>query len=44
MTDQNGHQGRARRARLGGEVEPPPPAPVGTVRVVTGSRARQVND
>ncbi|MFB8443598.1 hypothetical protein ACFC7A_31590 [Streptomyces niveus] len=40
MTD----QGRSDRARLGGEVEPPPRAPVGTVRMVTGSRARQVND
>ncbi|MGW1658432.1 hypothetical protein [Streptomyces atratus] len=36
--------GGSERARLGGVVEPPPPAPVGTVRMVTGSRARQVND
>jgi len=42
MTDQDGDQGGSKRARLGGVVEPPPPSPVGTVRAVTGSRARQV--
>ncbi|WP_367428477.1 hypothetical protein [Streptomyces celluloflavus] len=32
------------RARLGGVVGPAPGAPPGTVQVVTGTRARQVND
>ncbi|HEY9327087.1 MAG TPA: hypothetical protein VIS09_02415 [Streptomyces sp.] len=44
MTDQDKNQGGAERSLLGGVVEPPPPAPVGTVRRVAGSRARQVND
>ncbi|MFJ7416728.1 hypothetical protein ACIQWZ_38935 [Streptomyces sp. NPDC098077] len=44
MTVQEGDQAGAERARLGAVVEPPPPAPVGTVRAVTGNRARQVND
>lgn len=44
MTDQGGAQDRPEQTRLGGVVEPPPPAPLGTVRVVTGSQARQVND
>ncbi|MFH8993357.1 hypothetical protein [Streptomyces sp. NPDC017940] len=44
MTDQGGVQDGPEQTRLGGVVEPPPPAPLGTVRVVTGSRARQVND
>ncbi|MEU8489274.1 hypothetical protein [Streptomyces sp. NPDC048641] len=44
MTDQGGVQDGSEQTRLGGVVEPPPPSPLGTVRVVTGSRARQVND
>ncbi|MEK8141637.1 hypothetical protein NKH18_00625 [Streptomyces sp. M10(2022)] len=44
MTDHGEEQNASERARLGGVAEPPPPAPVGTVRVITGSQARQVND
>ncbi|WP_143674136.1 hypothetical protein [Streptomyces caniscabiei] len=43
MAEHGETQGESGRAHLG-DVEPPPGAPVGTVRVVTGSRARQVND
>ncbi|MGW5679535.1 hypothetical protein ACWEV4_31415 [Streptomyces sp. NPDC003860] len=43
MADQGEAQTGSERARLGA-VEPPPGAPAGTVRTVTGSRARKVND
>ncbi|MFD7102796.1 hypothetical protein [Streptomyces celluloflavus] len=44
LAEEDETQGGPARARLGGVVEPPPGAPPGTVRVVTGTRARQVND
>ncbi|MDX3589007.1 hypothetical protein OG920_45480 [Streptomyces europaeiscabiei] len=43
MAERGETQGGAERGRLGGTVEPPPGAPPGTVRVVTGTRARQVS-
>jgi hypothetical protein len=43
MADQSEAQTQSGRARLGA-VEPPPGAPAGTVRMVTGTRARQVSD
>jgi hypothetical protein len=43
MADQSEAQMWSARARLGA-VELPPGAPAGTVRVVVGNRARQVND
>uniref|UniRef100_UPI002F917E44 hypothetical protein n=1 Tax=Streptomyces sp. NBC_01562 TaxID=2975879 RepID=UPI002F917E44 len=44
MAEQGETQDGAEQARLGGAVEPPPGAPPGTVRVFTGTTARQVND
>lgn len=43
MAEHGETQDESARAHLGA-VEPPPGAPVGTARVVTGSRARKVND
>ncbi|MGW4221555.1 hypothetical protein ACWEJZ_31655 [Streptomyces bacillaris] len=43
MTDQSEAQTWSTRARPGA-VELPPGPPAGTVRTVTGTRARQVND
>ncbi|MFG3105101.1 hypothetical protein ACGFZL_31925 [Streptomyces sp. NPDC048182] len=43
MADQSEAQTWSTWARPGA-VEPPPGAPAGTVRMVTGTRARQVND
>ncbi|MFC5657688.1 hypothetical protein [Streptomyces nogalater] len=43
MADQSEAQTWSTRARPGA-VELPPGAPVGAVRMVTGTRARQVND
>ncbi|MZF88244.1 hypothetical protein [Streptomyces sp. SID5643] len=43
MADQSEAQTWSERARLGA-IEPPPGAPAGTVRMVTGSRARQVTE
>ncbi|MFM9457958.1 hypothetical protein [Streptomyces europaeiscabiei] len=44
MEDRGETQSGSARARMGGTIEPPPGAPPGTVRVITGTRARQVND
>ncbi|MFJ1958768.1 hypothetical protein ACIOGT_38140 [Streptomyces microflavus] len=43
MEDQGEARAWPNRAQLDA-VEPPPSAPAGAVRVVTGTRARQVND
>ncbi|MFJ4865946.1 hypothetical protein [Streptomyces sp. NPDC088748] len=43
MADQSEAQTWSTRARPGA-AELPPGAPAGTVRVITGTRARQVND
>jgi hypothetical protein len=43
MADQSEAQAQSGRTRLGA-VEPPPGAPNGTVRMVTGTWARQVSD
>ncbi|MFB8037085.1 hypothetical protein ACFC5Z_29975 [Streptomyces sp. NPDC056004] len=43
MTERDEVRSVPERGRLGG-IEAPPSAPVGTVRVITGTRARQVND
>lgn len=43
MADQSEAQAQSGRTRLGA-VEPPPSAPNGTVRMVTGTWARQVSD
>ncbi|MDX3697779.1 hypothetical protein PV726_48010 [Streptomyces europaeiscabiei] len=44
MAERGETRGGAERGRLGGAVEPPPGALPGTVRVLTGTRARQVSD
>ncbi|WP_405392433.1 hypothetical protein OG596_34255 [Streptomyces sp. NBC_01102] len=43
MADQGEAQAWPTRAQLDA-VEPPPSAPAGTVRMVSGTQARQVND